>query len=306
MSLKIIKNKIRSIDKTRKVTKAMGAVSAVKMRKSQERALTSRPYAKSALTILTRVSGCLEGRNHPLSEKREEKKICLGVITSDKGLAGSLNSAVLKNAIRIIKERNYKNKQMHIISVGRKAKDFFNSRGFNVVKSYENISDSIHTKDMREITDNLIVSYTKKEYDKVYIVYTQFLSTFEQTAVVRRLLPLSVPALFETVESIKPRHGKFSNESREEDRNINEYTVEPSPDEVFDELLPFLLNIEVYHALVESKASEHSARMVAMKNASDKAEEMSDELNLKYNKARQGSITREVSEIIGGMEAMKD
>ena len=252
------------------------------------------------------MSGSLEGLNHPLSEKRDEKNICLVVITADKGLAGSLNTAVLKNAVRVIQERHYKKNQIHIISVGKKAKDFFKKKGYNVVKSYENVDDNIDTEDMREITDKILSSYKKKDFDKVYIVYTNFVSTFEQEAVARRILPLSVPALFETVKSIKPKHGKYSEEDVNEDRNINEYTVEPNPDEVLNELLPFLINIEIYHSLVESKASEHSARMVAMKNASDKAEEMSDELNLKFNKARQTLITREVSEIVGGMEVMNN
>ena len=282
----------------------MEAVSAVKMRKSQEKALVSRPYAKSALTILSRVSGSLEGKSHPLSLKREEKNVCMLVITADKGLAGNLNNGVLKKVHALIEKRGYKKDQVTILSVGKKATDYFTKRGYDILDSYDNIDDNVHTDDMREITNRLIRAYLKGKFDKVYIVYTNFLSTFEQQAVARRVLPLSVPALFETVEGIKPTIGKFADENGNGDKNINEYTVEPSADEVLDELLPFLINIEVYHALVEAKASEHSARMVAMKNASDKAEEMSDELNLEFNKERQTLITREVSEIIGGMEVM--
>lgn len=304
MSLKTIKNKIRSINKTHKVTKAMEAVSAVKMRKSQERALVGRPYAKSAFTILHRVSGSFDVRNHPLALPREEKAICILAVTSDKGLAGNLNNAVLKNIEKIIAKRNYKKDQVHILSVGKKATDYFTKRGYEILDSYENISDSVKSHDMREITNRLINAYVKEKFDKVYIAYTNFVSTFEQEAVVRRLLPLSIPAFYETVESIAPKSGLYAKDNGNGERNIYEYTVEPSTEEVLDELLPFLINIEVYHALLESKASEHSARMVAMKNASDKAEEMSGELNLEFNKERQTLITREVSEIIGGMEAV--
>lgn len=304
MSLKIIKNKIRSVDKTHKVTKAMEAVSAVKMRKSQERALDGRAYARSALTILSRVSGSFDGRNHPLSIKRDEKNICIVVVTSDKGLAGSLNSAVLKKTMKLIEEHGYKKEQLQFMCMGKKGFEFFSKRGYNVVKHFINISDTVSSDDMKEITNKLVDDYTNEVYDKCYIIYTNFISTFEQNAVTRRLLPLSVPALKETVEGIKPKGGKFAEKEKEEERNIDEYTVEPSPEEVLEELLPFLLNIEVYHTLLEAKASEHSARMVAMKNASDKASDISKELNLEFNKGRQALITREVSEIIGGIEVM--
>lgn len=302
MSLKIIKNKIRSVDKTHKVTKAMEAVSAVKMRKSQERAIDGRAYARSALTILSSVSGSFDGRNHPLSVKREEKNICFVVVTSDKGLAGNLNNAVLKKTLETIKIHNYKKEQLKFICMGKKGYEFFSKRGYEVMQKFENISDEVSSSDMKKITDKLINDYTTEEYDKCYVVYTNFLSTFEQDAVVRRLLPLSVPAITETVEGIRSEHGKFSERSEKGVENIHEYTVEPNPEEVLNELLPFLLNIEVYHSLLESKASEHSARMVAMKNASDKARDISKDLNLEFNKERQSLITREVSEIIGGIE----
>lgn len=304
MSLKSIKNKIRSVDKTNKVTKAMEAVSAVKMRKSQERALDGRAYARSALTILSRISGSFDGRNHPLSVKRDEKNICIIVVTSDKGLAGNLNNAVLKNTVKLIKEHNYSKERLQFICMGNKGFEFFSKRGYNVVKNLVNISDEVSSDDMKEITEKLISDYTEEKYDKCYVVYTNFISTFEQQAVTRRLLPLSVPAITEIVDGIRPSHGKFTERTGGGVKNIKEYTVEPNAEEVLNELLPFLLNIEVYHTLLEAKASEHSARMVAMKNASDKASEISKELNLKFNKERQSLITREVSEIIGGIEVM--
>ena len=303
MSLKLIKNKIRSVDKTHTVTKAMEAVSAVKMRKSQERALEGRTYARSALTILKRVSGSFDASHHPLAEMKDSGKTLVVVVTSDKGLAGSLNNAVLKRTVRLIEESGFQKDTLGFLCLGKKGYEFFTKRGHTILLNQANISDEVSSLDMKEVTAEIVRLFTKEEYDECYILYTNFKSTFEQEAVVRKILPLSVEAIAETVEGIIPEKGKFK-EEKEEEVNIREYTVEPNAEEVIDELLPFLLNIEVYHALLEAKASEHSARMVAMKSASDKAEEMSKDLNLEFNKARQALITREVSEIIGGMETL--
>ena len=304
MALKVIKNKIRSVNKTRKVTKAMEAVSAVKMRKSQERALDGRSYAHSALTILKRVSGSVDGTRHVLAQERPEKNICIVVVTSDKGLAGSLNNGVLKEIIAFAEEKGFSKENIGFICIGKKGYEFFSKRGYNVLNNYENIGDDVSAEDMRDVTKELVKLFMDGSYDAGYVAYTNFKSTFEQVPVLRKILPLSISAITEAVEGITPEKGKYAEEASE-DMNIHEYTVEPSPEDVLDELLPFLLNIEVYHALLEAKASEHSARMVAMKNASDKAGEMSRDLNLEFNKERQALITREVSEIIGGIETMK-
>ena len=150
---------------------------------------------------------------------------------------------------------------------------------------------------------NITLGFTKGTYDVVYVVYTNFLSTFEQHAEVRTILPLSLKSIEEVVQGITPTSGKYSI-AKANNAHVYDYTIEPNAEEVLDELLPFLLEIELYHTLRESKASEHSARMVAMKNASDKAKEMSDAFKLRFNKERQSLITREVSEIIGGIETL--
>jgi F-type H+-transporting ATPase subunit gamma len=301
MSLKTVKNKIRSVEKTGQVTKAMEAVSAVKMRKSQERALLGRPYAAAAFNILERVSGSLGKVNHILTEKRDVKNICFVVVTSDKGLAGNLNNAVLKKTVEEIEKEKYQKDQIHFFCFGRKVHDFFSKRGYNILANYDNISDEISIEDMRETTESLVEMYKNKDFDKCYIVYTNFKSTFEQDAVMRRLIPLSVGALVDTIRVIRPEYGKYASENGNGNGDTVIHTVEPSHEEVLSELIPFLLNIEVYHALLEAKASEHSARMVAMKNASDKARDLSKELNLEFNKARQAMITKEMSEITSGM-----
>lgn len=302
MSLKNIKNKIRSIDKTRKVTKAMEAVSAVKMRKSQGRALEGRAYAHSALSILKRLSGSVDGTKHILSTVREIKHSCVIIITSDKGLAGSLNSGVLRRADKLIQDNNLTVLNTSFICIGRKGHEYAIRRGYTVKSEYLNMSDDVPLSGLKEVAQSIVSGFTKGVYDSVYVVYTNFHSTFEQSAEVRTILPLSLESVQEVVEGITPTSGKHT--APGSNLFVHDYTIEPTPEEVLSELLPFLLKIELYHTFLESKASEHSARMVAMKSASDKAKEMSDGFRLRFNKERQSLITREVSEIIGGIETL--
>ncbi len=304
MALKQIKNKIRSIKKTSKVTKAMEAVSAVKMRKSQEKALLGRPYAVAALSILKRVSGSLEGLNHPLSTIRATKTYCLVVVTSDKGLAGSLNSSILKEAHKAIVRSNLAKENIKIVSIGKKGFDHFSKRGYSMLGNYSGVSDNLETSDVREITSVLIDEFLNENIDECTIIYPNFKSTFEQVPVGRTLLPLSFANIEKIVNDIVPEKGKYADVGSSDKAAVT-YTVEPNAETVLNTLIPQLLNIEVYHAVLELKASEHSARMVAMKNATDKARDLGKELNLKFNKERQAIITREVSEIIGGIETMK-
>jgi len=301
VGLKQIKNKINSTERTSKVTKAMEAVSAVKMRKSQERALDGRPYAEAALRIPGRVSGSLDAKNHPLTASGNGTHECLIVITSDKGLAGNLNSAVLKEAGLVLKK--HKKEDVDLICFGRKANDYFTRRGYNVVERHLNVSDSIVLDDVEDVVRKITKQFSEGRYNTVSVVYQSFISTFEQAALVRQVLPLEPEILEVMVRDIVPKEGKFSAQIKDIDSTA--YTVEPNQETVLDTIFPQLVQIMVYHALLESKASEHSARMVAMKNATDKAEEVTANLTLKYNKARQTMITAEVSEIIGGIEALK-
>lgn len=302
MALKDIKTKIKSVKRTGKVTKAMEAVSAVKMRKSQVRAISGRPYAVSALSILDRLAPSLSAINHPLTQKREEvRRAALIVVTSDKGLCGVLNAAALKEANRKLTELGLPKESVEIFALGRKAAEHFERRGFTLAERFENISDDVSVEDVERIARAATQGFSDGTYDRVDIIYTNFKSTFEQEAVCRRVLPLSAGAFQDVVKSITPEKGKFANG---EAVAPSFYTAEPSEDEVLAKLLPRLTAIIFYHALLESKASEHSARMVAMKNASDKSKEVSKLLTREFNKVRQAAITREVSEIVGGIEAM--
>jgi len=305
MSLKSIKNKIKGVDKTHKVTKAMEAVSAVKMRKSQERALSGRPFAVAALNVLKRVGGSFDASAHPLVVVRPVEKICIVVVTSDKGLAGSLNSAVLKAVHDELARRGLPKESYEFICLGRKGYEHFAKRGFKVVHHAVNISDSVQHEDLEEVSALVANLYVGKRCDLALVVFTSFLSTFEHSAVVRTLLPLTPSEIEATVRDITPQKGRYAEDAEREPIETLRYEVEPDTETVLNELLPYLLRITVYHALLEAKASEHSSRMVAMKNASDKARDMSKDLRREFNKARQSLITREVSEIVGGIEAMR-
>lgn len=300
MALKDIKAKIKSTERTHKVTRAMEAVSAVKMRKTQGAALAGRPYARAALSILARLSGSSDVSRHPLAKVRGVKAVALVLITSDKGLAGALNSGVIKEAAKAIAE--YPVTSVAVFAYGRKGQEYFMRRGYRIVKAVENKGDDINVSHMEKLAHELADGFTRGEYDEVRAVYSNFKSTFEQAPTIRILLPLSFSNIEQLVADIIPVKGKFSEYKKVESPSV--YEVEPSAEEVLGVLLPRLVAISLYHMLLEGKASEHSARMVAMKNASDKSKEVTHDLTRLYNKIRQAAITREVSEIVSGREAL--
>lgn len=301
MALKHVKNKIIATKKTGQVTKAMESVSAVKMRKSQERAFASRPYVHAALSILAQLVNSQDGLSHPLAQSRGGDKRLLIIVTSDKGLAGSVNSAVLKRveeALRTADVSTY-----DAICIGRKAVDFCKRNQVPVIHEYTNVADGVGIDDVGDITAEALRGFASEAYNHVHIIYQNFLSTFEQEPTKRQILPLDPNEIHYIMRGIKPKTGVFSEQVAPAATNTT-YTVEPSPEAVLDTLIPQLVQIMIYHALLESKASEHSARMVAMKNATDKAKEMIKSLTILYNKERQAAITAEVSEITAGAEAM--
>jgi F-type H+-transporting ATPase subunit gamma len=301
-NLKSIKSKIVSYKKTGTVTHAMEAVSAVKMRKSQERALGSRSYAAAALSVLERLSGTADVSRHPLMQAREGKTAVI-VVTSDKGLAGALNSGVVRRVEEELRTRGLTKDTCLILGFGRRGAEYFKSRGYRVAVERTNISDAISESEMAAITHELL---SNPEIGTVLVAYQNFISTFEQEPTVRQIVPIKPETMREIVAGIRPAKGKYAPSSAEtSESKPAAYTIEPDPDAVLDALLPKLLNIAVFYALLEAKASEHSARMVAMKSATDKAKEMAHMLTRKFNKVRQAVITREVSEITSGIEAMK-
>ncbi|MHB0865835.1 MAG: ATP synthase F1 subunit gamma [Minisyncoccota bacterium] len=300
MALKDIKSKIAATNRTHKVTRAMEAVSAVKMRKTQMAALAGRSYARAALSILTRLSGTADVKRHPLAEHRDGTRVALVLITSDKGLAGALNSSVLRRAVLALDGR--KKEDVTVYAYGKKGEEYFSRRGYRIARSFENKGDEVPLSAMEALSRELSDEFLRGDYDKVITVYSHFKSSFEQVPTMRRLLPLSLPALRDIVDGIVPAKGRWSHEPSLEAPSA--YEIEPSGAEVLNLLIPRLIAVALYHMLLEAKASEHSARMVAMKNASEKSKEVAHDLTRLFNKIRQAAITREVSEIISGREAL--
>ena len=303
MALKDIKTKIQATLRTNKVTRAMEAVSAVKMRKTQGSALAGRPYARAAVTILAKLSGTKALQSHPLVKPRTVKNTALLLVTSDKGLAGGLNANVLKKAVETIKD--LKKESVIVYAYGRKGEEYFARRGYRIEKLIENKRDDIDLASIEELSNELSAGYEAALFDEVVAVYSQFKSTFEQIPSVRHVLPLSLTDLERVVGDIVPAKGKWSDEKVSLSAPAS-YEIEPAADGVLRALLPRLVAVSVYHMLLEGKASEHSARMVAMKNASDKSKEVARDLTRTYNKVRQAAITREVSEIVSGREALAE
>jgi F-type H+-transporting ATPase subunit gamma len=306
-NLKSIKSKILSYKKTGTVTHAMEAVSAVKMRKGQERALSGRAYAAAALSVLERLSGTADMSRHPLMLAQGQsasggQRTALIVVTSDKGLAGALNSGVIRAVEKEIQARNLKQEEVNIYAYGKRGGEYFRSRGYETTMA-TNIKDDVPESEVLSLTESIL---SASAYASVIVAYQNFVSTFEQEPVVRQIVPIDPEVIHTMVSGIRPARGKYSPpETAEIVARPAAYTVEPDADSVLSVLLPRLLNIAIFHALLESKASEHSARMVAMKSATDKAKEMAKGLTRTFNKVRQAAITREVSEITSGIEAMR-
>jgi F-type H+-transporting ATPase subunit gamma len=280
------------------------------MRKSQNVALGARPYALAALEILYGISVASENINTteiPLMASRPVNKICLVVITSDKGLAGSFNSNVIRQAEKILRQGD---KKFTITAVGKKARDYFKRRQTELAGEFVGAGDFGTIDETVHISDFLSNLFLTEKCDEVILIYTNFISALKQEVVTRKILPFSRESLQEIVGSITPLRGKYANMPAVlgtiNIKDSSSFLFEPSPREILETLLPDLLKIQIFHAVLEANASEHSSRMIAMKNASENAGELIGELNLIYNKARQALITKELAEITGGREALEN
>lgn len=311
-SSKSIKNRIRSTKSIKQITKAMEAVSAVKMRKSEQVALRARPYALAALEILRGLTQKMDAdflEFSPLlgSNRSDLSKlpICLVVVTSDKGLAGSFNTNVLRKALAFTKEHA----GMEVIAVGKKGRDFLKRRGVKIIESFTGAGDFAELSETAPVAEIIKKGFAEKRWSAVHLLYTNFLSALKQEVTNRRILPFDFESLNAIIAGITPTRGKYANMPEvlgKESKKESAYIFEPSPKQVLGELLPALLDIEIYHAVLEGNASEHSSRMIAMRNASENAGELLDALTLQYNKARQAQITKELTEITAGASALEN
>lgn len=280
------KRRIRSVKNTQQITKAMKMVAAAKLRKAQERAEQSRPYTETLQGTLARLASLSTDVQHPLLVKRDEvRKVGYIVVSSDRGLCGAYNTNILKAANEAIAADDRK-VQTGIIAVGRKGRDFYRKRS-GLDAEYTDLGDSVSYADSREIAEYVINAYENEELDEVYLVYSRFINVLRQVPTVTKLLP---------IESLE--------QETEIPEKYVEYIYEPSAALILLTLLPRYVGSQVYHAMLEGKASELGAKLTAMGNATQNAGEIIDALTLKMNKVRQAAITDEILDIVGGAEAL--
>jgi F-type H+-transporting ATPase subunit gamma len=286
-TLRDIKRRIRAVTNTRQITKAMKMVAASKFKKAQQRMLELRPYADRMSSVISSLASSAEAELHPLLAVRPRRTVEILVITSDRGLCGAFNSNILKASSNYVRDLRKEGYELMISSVGRKAQDYFKRRNIRVNKTWTGISGRISYSNAQEIAGEIIEKYTNEAVDEVIMIYNEFKSVMAQNVVITRVLPL---APIESGEELPPS---------------DNFLYEPSKHEIFSRLVPKNVEVQIYRALLESQASEEGARMSAMENATKSANEMIDDLTLQFNKARQASITRELMDIVGGVEALK-
>ncbi len=309
-SLNLLKKRISGVKSINQITAAMELVAATKMRKAQEVALASRFYAFDALEILGNLTNSLSlPEGNPLFGRKIEKTLIL-LVTSDKGLVGSFNSSVLKKMDRFLKENEEDLRQGRFVfaTVGQKGTDYVKRLGIEPIQSFSNYSDVAALEEMEELARLLNDGYRNKQWDRIISFSTNFMSALSQEVVERQVLPFDVKEIRKTIEEVVPKTGRYSDlraniEERRADKPLD-YIMEPSPSEILEDFLPHLLKIEIYHLMLEANASEHSSRRMTMKNASDNAKELTDELTLEYNKSRQEMITKELGELTGTVAAI--
>ncbi|MBX6318872.1 F0F1 ATP synthase subunit gamma [Pigmentiphaga sp.] len=289
--IKEIRTKIKSVQNTRKITKAMEMVAASKMRKAQDRMRAARPYADKVRNIAAHMAQANPDYEHAYLAKREEIKAAgLIVVTTDKGLCGALNTNVLRAVLNRLKESEAKGIKVQTTAIGNKGLTFLTRLGSNVVSQAVQLGDAPNLERLIGAIKVQLDAYAEGKVDVVYLAYNRFINTMKQEPVVEQLLPLSAERFAQTEEEKKAYSW--------------DYIYEPDAKSVVDELLLRYVEALVYQAVAENMASEQSARMVAMKAASDNAKKVIDELQLVYNKTRQAAITKEISEIVGGAAAV--
>jgi F-type H+-transporting ATPase subunit gamma len=284
-STREIRRRIRSVGNMQQITRAMEMVSAAKMRKAQQRVTASRPYSEQLRQIMsdlaTQQPDPEQLAQFPLLQTRPVRNVELIVVTPDRGLTGALNTNILRRGTRFILTEA--GAPVQVIAAGKKARDYFVRTRQNVIAEFIGIGDNTTLDAVRPIADIAIDDFASGKVDAVYVVYSKFINTLVQRPEVMQILPVEPP----------PAHEGYA-----------DYIFEPSAADVLNDLLPRYVEVQLYQAILEGIASEHSARMVAMRSASDNAKEIQQELTLSYNKARQAQITREVSEIAAGANAM--
>ena len=284
LGMREIRRRIRSVNSIQQITRAMEMVAVSRLKRAEERVRAARPYAEKIQELMESLAPSLPQIEHPLLAKREPLRIAVVLITSDKGLCGAFNANIIQYANRFIEEHS--DKEIKLFLVGKKGHDFFSRRSYPIEYYLPQVSRDISPQEVKEISNSFVQGFEEGLHDEVYLFYTQFKTAMNTIPTMAKLLPIEGPGA-------------------ESEPGTAEPIFEPSAGEIMNELLPRYIEAQIYKGLVESSASEHGARMVSMKNATDNAEEMIKTLTLSYNKARQASITKEIIEVTTASEALK-
>lgn len=323
VSIKAIKRRLTSVKNTRKITKAMELVAASKMRKAVEAVLGTRSYAQYAREVLEHIASAKLAHEHPLLIVRPVEKVLMVVLTSNRGLCGGLNANVLRKALELIRNPQgmarhrikdapepVTNVQVEVLSIGKKGERAITKLGVPIIASFVDFSDTPTYLQAQPVAQMILDAYAQGTYDKVVVVYSDFVSVVTQRPKVRQLLPISSHDIEKMLLEIKRLEEQplMAEVDRAVQMNGNgaaeEFLFEPDPKTVLDTLLPRLVEVQVYQSILEGSASEHSARMMAMRNASEAAGDMISDLVFTLNRARQASITSEIAEINSGVSAL--
>jgi len=286
-SLKDIKRKVGAVQKTKQITRAMNMVAASKFKSAQVKMENFRPYAGKFMDVLSSVALRVDSSSHPLLAVRDPKKIRVICMTSDRGLCGGFNTNLIKATERFLRDKGKEGKDVSLVSVGRKGRDFFRKKA-NIIAQKVDLLSKFDMTLAVSIADEVITPFIKEEYDELYLIYNQFVNVSVQKPTVVRLFPL--PSIGQDAEM-------------DADKRLD-YTYEPSDEVLLHKLLPMYVHVLVYRALLETSAGENGARMASMDNATSNCEELISTLTLKMNKARQAAITAELMDIVGGTEAL--
>ena len=298
LSPKVITEKIGSVSNIKKITKAMEMVAASKMKKAVDRALGVRTYGEAALNLLLTLSQERD-IDHPLLRPGDGDQTLIVMVAADKGLCGSYNTSIYKRVDKYLRENDIQSEKAAIMALGKYAERFALRRGIRLVGSWHDILDAKSVDDIRSISQIAIEEFSSGKYKNVVFFYTRFISALSQKPVLRTVLPVKAATAEKIIEEV-------ADDSEETFKKVSMplYIFEPSEEQVLGEVIPRLVDIMFYEGILEAVASEHSSRMMAMKNATDNAKSLVEDLTLSFNRARQAAVTREIAEISAGAEAL--
>ncbi|MDP3469271.1 MAG: ATP synthase F1 subunit gamma [Daejeonella sp.] len=290
-NLKEVRNRIASVSSTQQITKAMKMVSAAKLKRATGAIIQLRPYANKMKDILSNLSASMDGSNSPYTQEREPNKVLIISISSNRGLAGAFNMNVIKTTNNLISEKysdQLRKGNVHIVAIGKKVQDFYEKRKYTVIGNNNELFTDLSFENTSKITESVMAAFAKGDYDRVELVYNQFRNAAVQILTTEQLLPV-------------PKSNKLTVNTTQVD-----YILEPSQEEIVEQLIPKSIKTQVYKAVLDSHASEHGARMTAMDKATENAGDLLKALKLSYNQARQAAITTELTEIVSGAAALSN